>query len=220
LQTFYIRLTRPLFEAFARFVFRFYCPLSVIGRENLPPLPFLLCSNHASHMDSIVLMAASRYGFRRFGLLAAKDYFFRNALLYGCFSCMVNLIPISRRPTPQSMQDTLDECRKFLSGDARGLILFPEGTRSATGSIGDFKPGAGMLALKLGLPLVPAYVEGTREAMPKGRLFPIPRSVTIRIGQPILPDAMATNGNGRLYDDIVLEAKRRVHALKGSADAQ
>jgi 1-acyl-sn-glycerol-3-phosphate acyltransferase len=220
LQPFYLRLTRPVFEAFARLVFRFYCPLTVEGRENLPPMPFLFCSNHSSHMDSIVLMTASRRGFSRFGLLAASDYFFRSPAVYRGFSCLVNLIPISRNPTPSSLNGTIEECRRFLNGGTRSLILFPEGTRSMDGEIAPFKRGAGMLAVHLGLPLVPAYIEGTRHAMPKGRFLPVPGPVTIRIGSPIHPDAVASGANGRGYEFIVAEAKKRIDALKGSTRAE
>lgn len=225
LQPVYLRLTRPVFEAFARLVFRFYCPLTVEGRENLPPMPFLFCSNHSSHMDSIVLMTASRRSFSRFGLLAASDYFFRSPAVYRGFSCLVNLIPISRSPTPSSLNGTIEECRRFLNGGTRSLILFPEGTRSLDGQIAPFKRGAGMLAVHLGLPLVPAYIEGTRQAMPKGRFFPSPRRLTIRIGAPIDPRALSSTANGRAYDCIVMEARKRIEglradALKGSARAE
>jgi 1-acyl-sn-glycerol-3-phosphate acyltransferase len=212
LQPFY-RLTRPLFEAFARLVFRFYCPLTVEGREHLPPMPFLLCSNHSSHMDSIVLMTASRERFSHFGLLAADDYFFRNSAVYRGYSCLVHLIPISRKPTPALLNGTLEECRRFLNGGQRGLIVFPEGTRSKNGQMGTFKRGAGMLAVKLALPLVPAYIEGTGKAMPKGRFFPAPRPVRIRIGTPVLPE-------DHDYESMVMEARKRIDAMKGSAHAE
>lgn len=212
-QPFYVRITRPLFEAFARVVFRVYCPLTVIGREHLPPLPFLFCSNHSSHMDSVVLMTASRYRFSRFGLLAAEDYFFRSPLASHSFSCLVNLIPISRSPSAESMQRTIGECRTFLNGGPQGLIVFPEGTRSVTGGMANFKRGAGMLSCKLGIPMVPVYIEGTREAMPKGRFFPFPCRITVRIGAAVHPDPSA---DGKAYGNIVLEARRRIEAMKGS----
>jgi 1-acyl-sn-glycerol-3-phosphate acyltransferase len=220
LQPFYVRLTRPLFEAFARLVFHVYCPLTVEGREHLPPMPFLFCSNHASHMDSIALMTASRYGFRHFGLLAADDYFFRNRAVYRCFACLVKLILISRKPNPAALHGTIEECREFLNGGQRSLILFPEGTRSVDGQIAVFKRGAGMLAVKLKLPLVPAYIEGSREAMPKGRFFPVPRPVTIRIGEPIYPEEPAAAPQTQYYDSLVVEARKRIDAMRGYVHAE
>jgi 1-acyl-sn-glycerol-3-phosphate acyltransferase len=212
----YVRVTRPLFEVFARLVFRVYCPLTVVGRENLPPLPFLFCSNHASHMDSIVLMTASRYRFSRFGLLAADDYFFRRPEIYRRFSCLVQLIPISRMPSATSLLRTIESCRLFLNGGARGLVLFPEGTRSTNGTLGEFKRGGGMLAVKLGIPVVPAYIDGTRDAMPKGRSFPASRRVTVRIGAPVYPNIHPAATPGETYDNIVLEARKRIEEMRGS----
>jgi len=213
---FYVRITRPFFEAFARTVLAIYCPLKVTGRENLPPLPFLLCSNHSSHMDSVVLMIAARQRFSHFGLLAADDYFFRDPKVFRGFSCLVNLIPISRTPSASSLQRTLDSCRAFLEGGPRGLILFPEGTRSRTGVMTEFKRGGGMISVKLGIPLVPAYIAGTREAMPKGRFFPAPGRITVRIGAPVYPERDPAAANSTAYDNIVLEARRRIEELKGS----
>ena len=116
---FYTKYTRRVFETFARLIFRYYCPLEVIGRGNLPERSFILCSNHSSHLDSIALMAAAARGFDRFGLLAASDYFFRNPLVYRGFSSLVNLIPISRTPSAESLHDTLAICREFLASEGR-----------------------------------------------------------------------------------------------------
>ena len=211
---FYTRYTRRVFEGFARLVFRFYCPLEVSGRGNLPDGPFILCSNHASHMDSIVLMAASSHGFDRFGLLAASDYFFRSPLVYRCFSSMVNLIPIGRIRGAESFHRTLALCRHFIESEGRNLIVFPEGTRSRNGAIGPFKPGIGILSDRLGIPIVPAYIQGTREAMPKGRLFPVHRRVVVRIGAPIYPHANGSGG-GRNHDWMAAQARSRIEDMRG-----
>ena len=208
---FYTKYTRRAFEGFARLVFRFYCPLEVSGRGNLPDGPFILCSNHASHMDSIVLMAASSHGFDRFGLLAASDYFFRSPLVYLWFSSMVNLIPVGRIRGAESFHHTLALCRKFVGSEGRNLIVFPEGARSRNGSIGPFKPGIGVISDRLGIPIVPAYIEGTREAMPKGRLFPARRRVTVRIGAPIYPH---TSGSGRNHDWMAAQARSRIEDMR------
>ena len=208
---FYTKYTRRAFESFARLVFRFYCPLEVSGRGNLPDGPFILCSNHASHMDSIVLMAASSHGFDRFGLLAASDYFFRSALVYRWFSSLVNLIPVSRIRGAESFHHTLALCRKFVESEGRSLIVFPEGARSRNGSIGPFKPGIGVISDRLGIPIVPAYIEGTREAMPKGRLFPARGRLSVRIGAPIYPH---TNGSGRHHDWMAAQARSRIEDMR------
>ena len=215
---FYTKYTRKLFEGFARLVFRYYCPLDVAGRNNLPEGSFIFCSNHASHMDSIALMAASSRSFDQFGLLAASDYFFRNPWIYRCFSSIVNLIPISRTAGAESWQHTIALCRRFVEGGERHLIVFPEGTRSGSGKIGPFKGGVGLLSAELGLPIVPAYVHGSGDAMPKGRFFPAHKQVAVRIGVPIYPNSNGDNPGVRRNDWMVTQARIRIDEMRAGVE--
>jgi 1-acyl-sn-glycerol-3-phosphate acyltransferase len=72
-----------------------------------------------------------------------------------------------------------------LVADGRSLIVFPEGTRSADGTVGRFKGGSFMLALEAGLTIVPISVDGTRHVMKKGRLETRPGRVTLTVHDPI-----------------------------------
>jgi 1-acyl-sn-glycerol-3-phosphate acyltransferase len=172
-----------LFEAFCRTFFTLYSPLTVGGREHLPDGPFLLCSNHNSHADSAALMTASGRSFQEFALLGASDYFFRSRNLRWILSSLMNVIPIERRPGPKSLSTCLAECRRFLANRGKILILYPEGTRSLDGEMREFKSGVGWLASALQLPIVPAYIEGSHQILPKGRSFPRPHPVTVRFGE-------------------------------------
>lgn len=204
-------LTRRGFEWFTRAAFRWYCRLHVTGRDRLPPLPYIVCSNHSSHMDAIVLMAATGRPFAQFGLLAATDYFFSNALVHRAFSSLVKLIPIDRERGSAGLPRTIGLCREFLAPGERGLVIFPEGTRSRTGQIGRFKRGVALIASELALPIVPAYIEGSSTLMPKGRLFPRPGRVTVHLGEPIAP-AQAPD-----HDALVQLVEARVLALQASS---
>jgi len=215
---FYTKYTRKLFEGFARVVFRYYCPLDVVGRNNLPEGPFIFCSNHASHMDSIALMTASSRSFDQFGLLAASDYFFRSPFVYRCFSSIVNLIPISRTAGAESLHNTIALCRRFVESGKRYLIVFPEGTRSRNGNIGPFKAGAGLLSAELGLPIVPAYVHGSGDAMPKGRFFPAHKQVAVRIGLPIYPHSNGNAPGARRHDWMVAQARLRIDEMRAGVE--
>lgn len=202
-------LTHRLFESFARLVFRWYCPLTVTGRQHVPPPPFVVCSNHASHMDSVALMAATGLRFDRFGHLAASDYFFRNAFVYRWFAAMVQLIPIRRSGGGASLAQTIALCRRFLGGRGRALIIFPEGTRSVTGEMAPFKRGISVIATELELPIVPAYIDGTAARMPKGRFFPRPGPVCVHIGEAIVPCGEPD------HDAVARTIESRIRALKG-----
>ena len=174
-----------MFEGFCRTFFKVYCPLTVEGLHHLPDGPFLLCSNHSSHADSAVLMTASGRGFRTFALLGASDYFFKSRNKRWMVAPLMNVIPIERRPGPKSLNSSLEICRQFLQQTGGGLILYPEGTRSADGHMQPFKAGAGLFATELGVPLVPAYVDGTHRILPKGTILPRSSPVTVRFGEAL-----------------------------------
>ncbi len=173
------------FEAFCRTFFTCYCPLTVEGRQHLPDGHFLLCSNHASHADSAVLMTASGRSFRSFAMLGASDYFFRSTGVRWSVSPLMSVISIDRRPGAKSLIQCLETCRSFLHQTGGSLILYPEGTRSPDGVMRAFKSGAGLFASELGVPVIPAYVEGTHRMLPKGRFVPRPGSVSVRFGAPL-----------------------------------
>jgi 1-acyl-sn-glycerol-3-phosphate acyltransferase len=63
-------------------------------------------------------------------------------------------------------------------------MIYPEGTRSTTGDLGEFRPGISLLLAGSDLPVVPCCLEGTFRAWPKGAWFPRPRKVRLLIGQP------------------------------------
>jgi len=92
-----------------------------------------------------------------------------------------------------------------LVGNARSLIVFPEGTRSVDGTVARFKGGMFLVAIEAGLPIVPVSIEGSRHVMRKGRLMTCPGDVTITIHDPI-----ATKGIGR---DGAKELAERTRAI-------
>jgi 1-acyl-sn-glycerol-3-phosphate acyltransferase len=183
-----------LFQAFCHTFFRVYSPLTVEGCDHLPEEPFLLCSNHTSHADSAALMTASGRSFRDFALLAASDYFFDSRSVRWAVSPLMNVIPIERRPGPKSLAASLAACRRFVKQTGGSLILYPEGTRSPDGEMQAFRAGAGLFALELGMPVIPAYVEGTHHILPKGSWVPRFGRVTVRFGKAIPAAALSSAG--------------------------
>lgn len=81
--------------------------------------------------------------------------------------------------------ESLGSARKRLEEESPTVIMFPEGTRSADGSLGAFKKGAFVLAIQTGVDVVPAAITGSREVMRKGSLLIRPGTVTVRFGDPI-----------------------------------
>jgi 1-acyl-sn-glycerol-3-phosphate acyltransferase len=175
-----------MFQAFCRMFFVCYCRLTVAGQDRLPASRFIICSNHASHIDSAVLMTASGLPFSAFALLGASDYFFNSRRTRFIVSRFMNVIPIDRQAQLHSLRRSLAMCDEFLQRTRGNLILYPEGTRSRDGEIQTFKRGAGLFAVDLGVPVVPAYIEGAHGILPKGKFVPRPGPVTVRFGEPIM----------------------------------
>ena len=194
------------FEAATRLFFRTWCPLRVTGLANIPATPFLLCANHTSHLDSLVLMLATGERFHGFALLAANDYFFGGNWRFRTLGLVLTLIPIDRAARPASFRTTLDGCADFLHS-GRALIVFPEGTRSVAGSMGPFKRGASVFSRRLDIPLVPASISGTDRVLPKGGRFPRHGPVFVDIGVAIQPGDHACP---------VQEARVRILELRGA----
>jgi 1-acyl-sn-glycerol-3-phosphate acyltransferase len=198
-------IARLLRAAFLRFVLEptldFYTRRRTRGRDKLADLhgPVILASNHISHMDTPVILAAlPRRLRRRTAVAAAADYFYRNKLIAWLVSLFFNTVPIERRGgLSERATGHLDK----LLDDGWSLLFYPEGTRSRSGRLGKARRGAAVLASVHGLPIVPIRVTGTRAAMPPGRfwpkrlhgkLFPTRHRVEISFGEPIAPSEDAT----------------------------
>jgi len=160
---------------------RLFHRLEINGREHLRiDGSFIMVANHASHLDALCLLAGLplRKLHRAFPA-AAQDYFFVSVPRLAVAAIVVNALPFSRQ---RNARHGLELCRQLLANPGNILILFPEGTRTTTGQIGEFKPGIGLLVAGTSIPVVPCHLAGTFAAWPKDRVLPRPRPVRLRIG--------------------------------------
>src|ERR1700760_3486998 len=167
---------RMIRENFMRFVLNplmdYYAARRATGREKLSSLkePVILVANHASHMDTPVILSALPRKFRKStAVAAAADYFCRNRLVASMAALLFNTVPVERKgggsTKGASHLDTLLD-------DGWNLLLFPEGTRSRGNGLGRVRRGAAVLASHHNLSIVPIRVTGTAEAMPPGSFWP------------------------------------------------
>jgi 1-acyl-sn-glycerol-3-phosphate acyltransferase len=155
--------------------------VEVHGREHLPgAAPFVLVSNHASHLDTMVLATALPLRLRN-GImpLAAGDTFFETPALAAFAANMMNALPLWRK---HCGRHALAQLRARLVQEPCAYILFPEGTRSRTGEMGPFKSGLGMLVAGVDVPVVPCHLAGTFAAMPPDVKWPRRTRIVLRIG--------------------------------------
>jgi 1-acyl-sn-glycerol-3-phosphate acyltransferase len=162
---------------------RVYHRFNVVGRENLPTdRSFVLVANHNSHLDTLCLLSALPLGMlHRAFPAAARDYFFVGVPGLFAAAVVANALPFDRRT---DIRESLTLCRELLENPGNALLIFPEGTRSATGEVGEFKAGIGLLTAAGRHPVVPCYLQGSEEALPKGSWFPRPRRLQLIIGKP------------------------------------
>ena len=174
---------RSLAALLTRGWLRLYHRLEIVGRENLPAQgSFVIVANHTSHLDTLCLLSALPLcKLHRAFPAAAQDYFFVTVPRLAVAAVVVNALPFGRQ---KHIRQSLELCRLLLSNPGNVLILFPEGTRTATGQMGAFKPGIGLLVAGTHLPVVPCHFTGGFAAWPKGKLIPRPRKLRLRIGPP------------------------------------
>jgi 1-acyl-sn-glycerol-3-phosphate acyltransferase len=162
---------------------RLYHRFEFSGAEHIPAQgSFIIVANHSSHLDTLCILSALplRKLHRAFPA-AAQDYFFVSMPRLAMAAVVVNALPFGRQGR---IRNSLELCRSLLENAGNILILFPEGTRTRTGEIGEFKPGIGMLAAGSPIPVVPCHLSGAFEAWPKGNIVPRPRRLHLKIGEP------------------------------------
>jgi len=176
-------LLRSLVVLFLRCYLKLYHRFEVQGREHLPlGKSFVLVANHQSHLDALSLCACLplRFIHRAFPA-AAADYFFASLPTSLFSATVINALPFDRE---RKGEESLAICQRLLETEGNILVLFPEGTRSATGELARFRSGVGRIVQGSETPVVPCYLEGAYRALSKGALFPRPHKLRLRIGAP------------------------------------
>jgi long-chain acyl-CoA synthetase len=141
----------------------------VTGRAFVPPFGgYIIAANHTSHLDMGLVKHALGESGPALVALAAKDYFFEDPVRRMYFENFTNLVPMERHG---SLRESLRLATEVLR-EGYILLIFPEGTRSDTGVMIDFKPSLGYLALSNRCGILPMYLAGTHDAMPKGAFLP------------------------------------------------
>lgn len=190
---------------------RLYHRLEVIGAENLPAdQSFVIVCNHTSHLDTLCILSALplRKLHRAFPA-AAQDYFFISIPRLALAAVVVNALPFGRRG---NIRHSLELCRSLLENPGNILILFPEGTRTRTGEMEEFKPGIGLLAAGTQIPIIPCYLSGAFEAWPKGKIIPRPRKLRLRIGEPKIYAHLPPGKDGALQ--VSADLQKAVASLR------
>ena len=133
--------------------------------------PVIFVANHSSHLDTPTILRALPHQWRtRTAVGAAADYFYKSRWKARAVALLFNTVPIGRTGggLGNGARDHVDK----LIQERWNLLIFPEGTRSRDGQIGEVRSGAAVIAAQNDVDIVPIYVHGTYTAMPPGRNWP------------------------------------------------
>jgi 1-acyl-sn-glycerol-3-phosphate acyltransferase len=169
-------VTKPIVRLGARPV--------VHGLEHLEALegPVIVTANHASHLDTTLLLACLPPRIRHHAVVgAAADYFFDRRWKAALWAFSLGAIPMERVKVNRRSADLAAS----LIEDGWSLVIFPEGGRSPDGWGQEFKGGAAYLAKRCGVPVVPVHMRGTRAIAPKGRSRIRPGETEVRVGDAL-----------------------------------
>jgi 1-acyl-sn-glycerol-3-phosphate acyltransferase len=166
-----------------------------IGTEKLSQEErYVFIANHQSFFDIPTLYACLRFSL---SFIAKKELFF--IPFFGWGIAAIGHIWIDRENARRARKSITRAVEK-LKRQRISLVLFPEGTRSVTGEVGEFRRGSFTLALEAGVPVVPVSIVGTRDILPKKSLMFAPGTVMVVIGDPISAGDCAKLDKGELSE--------------------
>lgn len=169
--------------------------LEVDGLERLRTKgPYVFSANHASFVDTPVMLACLPVQFR----FLAKEELFKFSWLFVAWHLKTAghiSVPLD---DPRAAVRTLSQTAKLIQSDGTSVLFFPEGGRTADGTLSEFKEGAAYIAIKAQAPLVPVAIIGAREILPMGSTLVRRGRVQVRVGEPIATEGCSLKDRGPL----------------------
>lgn len=194
----------------------------VHGQRNLDSLkaPFVVVANHSSHLDApLIFGGLPRRLSKNLSAGAAADYFFENWYKSLPTKLFFNSFPVERQGA---------RGRRGMAGillnEGVPLLIFPEGTRSRTGAMARFTPGAAALSISRNVPVLPIALVGAYAAMPYGATVPVAGRPHVHIvfGRPLraAPGEIAHQFSERLNRYVVEmhDTTARAYGMPTQAD--
>ena len=169
--------------------------------------PFLLCSNHESYIDPMVMAGALPWRlFRDTFALGTSDIFGKGFLR--------RLARWLRVAVLDPDANLVSAMRAGAYGLSQGhiLVLYPEGERTNDGNLRVFRKGAAILSIHTQAPIVPIAIEGFYEFWPRHKKFPKFSDLQLRFGKPIQPPPLS-EASEAAYEQLTSELKAKVVAM-------
>jgi 1-acyl-sn-glycerol-3-phosphate acyltransferase len=183
-----VRLARAVvLDGVTRPAVRVLAAPQIRGLDRLGGLeaPAVFASNHASHVDTPLLLTSLPARFRhRTIVAAAADYFFDTRWKGAMWAFVLNAIPIERTKVSRRSADLT----ATLVDEGWSVVIYPEGGRTPDGWTQPFRGGAAYVSIRCSVPVVPVHIEGTRRILRRGAKQLRPSTTTVTFGAPMRPD--------------------------------
>jgi long-chain acyl-CoA synthetase len=183
----------------SRLFFHLYFRIRAKGMKNIPDGPCIIAPNHQSFFDGLFVASYLKTHQIRKTYFYAKEKHVRKPWL----KFLANRNNIIIMDLNKDLKSSIQKMAEVLKRK-RNLIIFPEGTRSKTGKLGQFKKTFAILSRELNIPVVPVTIQGAHKALPKGSLFPKPfKKIDIEFLEPVYP-------HNDSYDDLTMKVKNQI----------
>lgn len=180
--------TQNLIKSMSKMFFNVYFRFRAEGVENIPEGPVIIAPNHQSWLDGLFVAANIKRRQMKDTYFYAKKKHVNNRFLR-FFADRNNVIVMDLKKDLKASIIKLAEVLKM----KKNLIIFPEGTRSRNGELGEFKKTFAILSKELGIPVVPVVIAGADSALSGGSFFPKPfKRVKVEYLEPVYPNEDCT----------------------------
>jgi long-chain acyl-CoA synthetase len=188
-----------IFKSVAKYFFKIYFRYKGEGVQNIPDGACIIAPNHQSYIDGLFVASLLRRKVVKQTYFYAKKKHVNNMLLR--FLARTNNVIVM--DIDSDLKESIQKMAAALK-DGKKVIIFPEGTRSKTGELGQFKKTFAILSTELNVPIVPVAIDGAHRALPIGSKFPRPwAKVRVKFLTPVYPE-------GRTPESLAEDVQRSI----------
>jgi len=197
--------TQGLINSSSKYFFKLYFKYRGEGVQNVPEGPCIIAPNHQSFFDGLFVSSLLKRKTMKTTYFYAKKKHVNNWFLRFMASRNNIIVMDVNKDLKESIQKLGEVLRM-----GRKIIIFPEGTRTKNGELGDFKHTFAILSKELNVPVVPVSINGAYDALPTGKKFPkLFTKVHVRFLQPVYPQ-------GHTYDSLSEYVKQNIRSSMNS----